>query len=150
MITVCLRYRSTTLKGLVREVNRGKFTRTYEVNPMSVENMAKIITDRFPWCPIRIFGEQSRIVSKIGTMIGSLGGNQLLMPYEVNDQGGEVIILGDMIEYVLLTTLELGMAVIETLHSVTEEPALKNIKTFLREKMTGTEIIFYESGAYLY
>jgi putative NIF3 family GTP cyclohydrolase 1 type 2 len=139
-----------TSLGFTRVVGQGMFTRTYLVNKVSLRELASHIEQKFPGCPVRIFGNPEKSVTRVSTMIGGFGGNQPLMPFEIKNQRGEVIILGDMTEKVLLNALESGIDVIETLHSITEEPALKKITEWLSERFPSCSFRFYASGAYLY
>ena len=55
-----------------------------------------------------------------------------------------------MIEYGLLNALELGLGVVETLHSVSEEPAMREMAALLAERFPEESVKYLPSGAHTY
>ena len=80
-------------------------------------------------------------------LIGGFGGNQFSIPEEVHRLGAEAVVAGDLVEYVTLHALELGLGVVEALHSATENPALRRLAELLRERFPGVPVRYLESGA---
>jgi putative NIF3 family GTP cyclohydrolase 1 type 2 len=72
------------------------------------------------------------------------------MPQVAAELGAEAIIIGALDEYIVINALELGMPVIETLHSVSEIPALKRQAEVLAEKLAELKVVYIPSGAVPY
>jgi putative NIF3 family GTP cyclohydrolase 1 type 2 len=96
---------------------------------------------------VRFFGDPEREVRRIAPLIGGFGGNQFSIPEEVHRLGAEAIVAGDLVEYVTLHALELGLGVVETLHSATENPALQRLAELLGARFHGVPVRYIESGA---
>jgi putative NIF3 family GTP cyclohydrolase 1 type 2 len=133
--------------GLEREVARGRFTRVFEVPPVALAVLAGEVKARLALPAVRFFGDPEREIRKIAPLIGGFGGNQFSMPEEVQRLGAEAIVTGDLVEYVTLHALELGLGVIETLHSATENPALRRLAALLGERFPEVPVRYIESGA---
>jgi putative NIF3 family GTP cyclohydrolase 1 type 2 len=133
--------------GLEREVARGRFTRVFEVPPVRLAALAGQVKARLGLPAVRFFGDPAREVRRVAPLIGGFGGNQFSIPEEVHRLGAEAVVAGDLVEYVTLHALELGLAVVETLHSATENPALRRLTELLRTRFPGVPVRYIESGA---
>ena len=111
--------------GFVKEVARSRFGRVYEINPVSLEEFAETIRRRLDDLVVRFVGDPEVVITKVAPLVGGFGGNQFNMPEEASSMGAEAMILGDMVEYIAIHARELGLAVIETLHSATENPVFR-------------------------
>jgi len=136
--------------GLSREIGRGAYTRTYAIEATTLGDLADYVAARLPECPLRTFGNPDRTVRAVGIMVGGFGGNQPNMPEAVLSQGADVVVVGDMSEYTLLNALEGGMAVIETLHSVSEEPAMRSMARLVAGRFPNIRVEYIPSGAHTY
>ena len=85
-----------------------KFTRVYEIVPTSLKQLAEEVGQNLN-CVTRYFGDGEKTIAKVSPLIGGFGGNQVNMPEMVWRMGTEAIILGDMIEYIAINALELGL-----------------------------------------
>ena len=133
--------------GLEREVARGRFTRVFEVPPVTLAGLAARVKARLGLPAVRFFGDPAREVRRVAPLIGGFGGNQLSIPEEVHRLGAEAVVAGDLVEYVTLHALELGLGVVEALHSATENPALRRLAELLRERFPEVPVRYLESGA---
>jgi putative NIF3 family GTP cyclohydrolase 1 type 2 len=133
--------------GLEREVARGRFTRVFEVPPVALAALAARVKAQLGLPAVRFFGDPGREIRRIAPLIGGFGGNQFSIPEEVHRLGAEAVVAGDLVEYVTLHALELGLGVVETLHSVTENPALQRLAELLGARFPGVPVRFLESGA---
>jgi hypothetical protein len=61
--------------------------------------------------------------------------------------GAEAVVTGELTEYINLHALELGLGVIETLHSVTEKPAVRRLASMLQAHFPDLAVHYIESGA---
>lgn len=84
-------------------------------------------------------------------MIGGFGENQLHMPQAARVMGAEAIIIGEMSEFIVIACLEMGLPVIETLHSASESPAIRRQAAMLSEHLgkqfPGIPVTYIPSGA---
>jgi putative NIF3 family GTP cyclohydrolase 1 type 2 len=103
---------------------------------------------QFPYC--RIFGDPSKRVSRFAFLIGGFGENQLHMPQAAREMGAEAIIIGEMSEFIVIACLEMGMPVIESLHSASEIPAIKRQAAILGERLPGIPVKYVPSGAMVF
>jgi putative NIF3 family GTP cyclohydrolase 1 type 2 len=99
-----------------------------------------------PWKP-RVFGDPGRRVETFAWLIGGFGGNQLNMPQAAAELGAQCLIIGEMIEWFTIHALELGLSVIETLHSRSEIPALREQARLLAAAFPQTPVHYVDSGA---
>ena len=61
--------------------------------------------------------------------------------------GAEAIIIGEMSEFIVIACLEMGLPVIETLHSVSEIPGIKRQAVLLAERLPDLPVKYVPSGA---
>jgi len=94
----------------------------------------------------RLFGDPRRMIERVGLAIGGFGGNQLHMPYHLAEMGAETIITGDLVEEFAIVAAELGLGVIGTLHSWTEEFAVAGQARLLREHFAGLRVMHWRTG----
>ncbi len=135
--------------GELRVVGRQKFFKVHELP------MAMLTTDLaeyarrglgLGWSP-RIFGRRDALIQRFAFLIGGFGGNQHQMPQAARDLGAQALIVGEMWEFIAIAALEMGLPVIETLHSRSEEPAIRRQAALLAAGLPGTPVHFIASGA---
>jgi putative NIF3 family GTP cyclohydrolase 1 type 2 len=95
----------------------------------------------------RLFGDPERLVERFAFLIGGFGENQLHMPQAARDLGAEAVILGEMSEFIVIACLEMDLPVIETLHSVSEIPAIRRQAALLQERLPDVPVRYVASGA---
>lgn len=95
----------------------------------------------------RLFGNPDKAIRRFAFLIGGFGENQFHMPQAARDLGAEAIIIGEMSEFVVIACLEMGLPVIETLHSVSESPAIRRQAALLAARLPGLPVRFIPSGA---
>ncbi len=95
----------------------------------------------------RVFGDVGKQVRRFAFLIGGFGENQLHMPQAARDLGADALIIGEMSEFIVIAALEMGMPVIETLHSVSESPAIRRQAALLAERMPQIPVRYIPSGA---
>lgn len=94
----------------------------------------------------RLFGDADKQIERFAFLIGGFGENQYHMPQAARDMGAEAIIIGEMSEFIVIACLEMGLPVIETLHSVSEMPAIRRQAEMVRERVD-VPVHFVASGA---
>ena len=61
--------------------------------------------------------------------------------------GAEAIIIGEMSEFIVIACLEMGLPVIESLHSMSEIPGIRNQAKLLKERLHPLPVEYVPSGA---
>ena len=136
------------LEGL-KEIARQKFFAVQELpNPITVTDLKHAVESgwRYPDC--RVFGDADKEVRRFAVLIGGFGENQVHMPQAAIEMGAEAIIIGEMSEGILLASLEMGVPVIESLHSISETPGVKRQAALVAERFPNLPVTFIPSGAH--
>lgn len=135
------------IEGLTT-VARQKFFSVSELPaPMTVAGLQAVAEAGLGFTPTRLFGDDSKIVRRFAFLIGGFGENQWHMPQAARDLGAEALIIGEMSEFIVMAALEMGMPVIETLHSVSESPAIRRQAEMLAARFPELPVRYVPSGA---
>ena len=114
---------------------------------MSVEALSQFVRDGLDYHSCRIFGDAGKQIRKFAFLIGGFGENQWHMPQAARDMGAEAIIIGEMSEFIVIACLEMGLPVIESLHSASEIPAIKRQVEMLSQQFPDLPVHYIPSGA---
>ncbi len=63
------------------------------------------------------------------------------------EMGAEAVIIGEMSEFIVISCLEMGLPVIESLHSISEIPAIRRQAEMLSERLPEVRVEYIPSGA---
>lgn len=139
--------RSLGIDGLRTKARQKYFSVQELPQEMSVKALCEYVERglEFPHC--RIFGDAEKRVRTFSFLIGGFGENQWHMPQAAHEMGAEVIIIGEMSEFILTACLEMEMPVIESLHSLSEIPAIKRQAEILSERFPDLPVHYIPSGA---
>jgi putative NIF3 family GTP cyclohydrolase 1 type 2 len=138
------------LPGL-RTVAREKFFSVVEMpEPIEISNLARLVSEGLGFPGVRTYGDARKCVRRFSFLIGGFGENQFHMPQAAHALGAEAIVMGEMTEPIVLAALDMGMPVIESLHSVSEIPALRRQAELLGERLPGMHVEYVPSGAAAY
>jgi putative NIF3 family GTP cyclohydrolase 1 type 2 len=125
-----------------------KFFRVHELpKPIGVEDFKNEIENALGYHDCKIYGNSAKRVKKFIFYIGGFGVNQFKLGEIAKKHGVDAVILGEKKELVMLAALDLGISVIETLHSVSEIPAIRRQAEMLSEKLKGLRVVYIPSGA---
>ncbi len=131
----------------LHEVARQRFFSVSELpEAWTVSALHALAAERLGFNGCRLFGDGTKRVRRFAFLIGGFGENQLHMPQAARDLGAEALIIGEMSEFILIAALEMGLPVIETLHSVSESPAIRRQAALLAEQLPGMPVRFVPSG----
>ena len=114
---------------------------------MSVEALSECVQDGLQFKACRIFGDGSKRIRRFTFLIGGFGENQLHMPQVARDLGAEAIIIGEMSEFIVIACLEMGLPVIESLHSASEIPAIRRQAAMMSKRFPDLPVHYIPSGA---
>lgn len=135
------------IEGL-RTKARQRFFSVQELpREMSVDALAEHVGDGLRFDSCRIFGDAKKRIRNFAFLIGGFGENQLHMPQAARDMGAEAVIIGEMSEFIVMACLEMGMPVIESLHSASEIPAIKRQAAMLSYMLPNLPVHYIPSGA---
>lgn len=118
--------------------------------PLTVADLRRRVESGLGYAGCRIFGDADKEVRRFSFLIGGFGENQHHMPQVARDLGAEAVILGEMSEFIVISCLEMGLPVIETLHSVSEIPAIRRQAKLLAERLPDLRVEYVPSGAMAY
>jgi putative NIF3 family GTP cyclohydrolase 1 type 2 len=125
-----------------------KFFRVHRLpQAMSVRDLAEVARRGHDVPLVHVFGDPDRSVRQMAVLIGGFGGNQIHMPQAAVELGAEVVILGEMIEFIVIAALECGVPVIVTLHSRSEIPAIRRQAELLQAALPQARVQYVDSGA---
>lgn len=131
--------------GFEKVAAKGRFCRVYEIEPLSVRELALEVKRRLGLRHVRVAGDASKVVSKVGTAVGGLG-QILVFPEELYHLGAEAAVFGEMLDYTMRCAIELDMPVIETSHVATENFGVLGMVEFLRRRLPGVKVVFLDPG----
>lgn len=139
--------RALGIEGLQTVARQQFFTVQQAPRAMTVEALGERVRAglHFPSC--RIFGDRNKSIQRFAFLIGGFGENQWHMPQAARDLGAEALILGEMSEFIVISCLEMGLPVIESLHSASEIPAIKRQAALLAARFPDLPIHYVPSGA---
>ena len=139
--------RALGIDGL-ETVARQKFFSVQRLpDPMTAQALYERVRTGLGFAPCRLFGDADKQIGTFAFLIGGFGENQYHMPQAARDLGAEAIIIGEMSEFIVIACLEMGLPVIESLHSVSEMPAIKRQAEMMGERLTDLTVHYVPSGA---
>ena len=135
------------IEGLHTEARQKFFSVRQLPQEISVKALSERVQDGLHFHSCRIFGDGKKRIRKFAFLIGGFGENQWHMPQAARDLGAEAIIIGEMSEFIVIACLEMGLPVIESLHSASEIPAIKRQASMLSKRFPDLPVHYIPSGA---
>ena len=130
--------------GLPEPSVRERFYRVYDIDPVSVAELAAQAQDHLQLPSVRVVGDLERQVRRVGLPWGGLG-----LSYNAGFQemlfgyGVDVLIAGEADDYAMHAALDAGTPLIETGHAASEDPGLRHFAQVLDEYLPGVAVGFY-------
>ena len=135
------------IEGL-EEVKREQFFSIQQLpDAMTANKLMQHAEQGLGYSQCRLFGDGDKPIRRFAFLIGGFGKNEFQMPQVARGLGAEAIILGEMWEFIVIACLEMGLPVIETLHSISEIPALMRQAEMLAERLPDCTVHYIPSGA---
>ena len=129
-------------------VSRRKFFSVHQLPaPMTVQRLMRHVGTALSYDGCRVFGDKDKPIQRFAFLVGGFGENQHHMAQIAMEMGAEAIIIGEMSEFIVVACLEMGLPVIETLHSVSEIPGIKNQVKVLAQRLPELRVQYVPSGA---
>ncbi len=132
----------------LRTVARQKFFSVHELpHEITVSDLSDRVREGLSFQSCRIFGDRGKRIRRMAFLIGGFGENQWHMPQAARDMGAEAIIIGEMSEFIVIACLEMGLPVIESLHSASEIPAIRRQAAIMSNWFPDLPVHYVPSGA---
>tara|TARA_B100000029_G_scaffold508292_1_gene594827 strand:+ start:530 stop:1330 length:801 start_codon:yes stop_codon:yes gene_type:complete len=129
-------------------VARQKFFAVVELpDPMTINDLNQRVQQGLRFSGCRLFGDGDKQIRRFAILIGGFGENQFNMPQAAMEMGAEAVIIGEMSEFIVIACLEMGLPVIESLHSISEIPAIRRQAEILSERLPDVRVEYIPSGA---
>ncbi|NQT58269.1 MAG: Nif3-like dinuclear metal center hexameric protein [Bacteroidetes bacterium] len=131
----------------LKTISRQKFFSVMELpKTMTIQELQKHVETGLGYGGCRLFGNKNKQIDRFAFLIGGFGENQLHMPQTAMELGAEAIIIGEMSEFIVLASLDMGLPVIESLHSVSEIPGIKRQAAILTDQFPELPVKYVPSG----
>jgi putative NIF3 family GTP cyclohydrolase 1 type 2 len=141
---------SLGIEGLT-VVSKQKFFAVVELPaPLTVHELKQRAEKGLGFTGCRLFGDGDKSIRRFSFLIGGFGENQFNMPQAAMEMGAEAVIIGEMSEFIVIACLEMGLPVIESLHSISEIPAIRRQAELLSERLPDIRVEYIPSGATAY
>ncbi len=133
--------------GLPSPAVREGYHRVYDIAPTRVDVLAEQIKARLALPSLRLVGDATRVVRRVGLPWGGLGLSynaafiEGLLRYHV-----DVLIAGESDEYALWAARDADVPLIETAHAVSEEPGLRRFAEMLGAFVAPIPVVFHALG----
>ena len=138
---------SLEIEGLT-VVAKQKFFAVVELpESMTVHALKQRVQQGLEFSGCRLFGDGDQQIRRFSILIGGFGENQFNMPQAAMEMGAEAVIVGEMSEFIVIACLEMGLPVIESLHSISEIPAIRRQAEILSESLPNARVEYIPSGA---
>ena len=130
--------------GLPEPVVREGYIRIFEVEPLSVRQLAEQVKQRTGLPYVRVTGDLDQIVHRIGAPWGGLGLSlntsfmQAVLAHEP-----DVFVAGETDDYGMRFALDAGVPMIETSHATSENPGLEHFAAELQREFPTITVVFY-------
>lgn len=132
------------LLGLPEPVVKEGYTRVYEIQPVTVRDLAEQVRTRTALPCVRVSGDLDATISRVGLPWGGLGLSlntsflQNLLTYNPH-----VLIAGETDDYGMRFVLDSGVSIIETSHATSENPGLERFARDLKHQFPDLRVLFY-------
>ncbi len=129
--------------GLPEPVVREGYFRVYDIEPVTVRELAARVKERVEMRWLRVSGDLDRTVRRVGAPWGGLG-----LSVNVSFINGllaydpDVLVAGECDEYAFRFTQDADIPMIETGHSVSENPGLARFATILQAQFADVPVVY--------
>ena len=130
--------------GLPAPSVREGYYRIYDIEPVTVGELARDVKERVGQPHLRVSGALGKVVRRVGAPWGGLGLSLNVGFIEaLLDHGPDVLIAGECDEYAFRYTEDAGVPMIETGHSISENPGLERLAQVLQDQFPQVPVVFH-------
>lgn len=142
----CIHEAFVKLLGLGEAVVDDGFVSLFEIEPVTVRDLAEDVKRRTGMPAVRVTADLDREVSRVGLPWGGTGLSvNAGFINQVIEHGPDVLIAGESDEYAMRMIRDCGVELIETGHAVSEEPGLEEFAAYLGEHFADLRVVFQPS-----
>lgn len=122
------------------------FVRICQIPPVAVRTLARQVRDALSLDAVRVCGDLDQVVGRIGFPWGGLGLslNDSFLNTLI-DLGCEALVAGEMDEYAMRLVGDCGVPMIETSHSVSENPGIRHFADRFQAEFPGLKVVYFEN-----
>jgi len=124
---------------------RHPFCTTYNIEAMSLADLAMHAKRRLGLPLVRVAGDTAMTVRKVTVHYGGLAQRWLAVD-EAVIAGADAIICGEALDYTLRAAIDAGIGFIETSHVYSENPGMRNFARLLAERIPEMPVRFINAG----
>lgn len=106
----------------------------YVIEPVTVQQMLDRARQALGLGPVRVIGDLDRTVSRIAICQGGFG-QMFTFPELAAEQGADLALFGEMLDYTIRYCVEVELAAIELGHCQSEHPGMVGMAEMLRERL---------------
>jgi len=137
--------RAAGLRG--SDIREEGLARILTIPEVPLAELAAQIRDNLGLRRLRVVGDLSRLITKVGVAVGGIGLSFNIAFWEtLLRHGAQVVLTGETDEYAMRYALDNDIGVIETTHPASENPGLRRFCDILRERFPEVAIEFYDCG----
>ena len=132
--------------GLSEPLECGNVWSLHTEDPIALRDLAAKVAGGVGMDHLRVTGDPDRVLTRVGTMVGGLMQDRHIKSWEVYlmEHRVEVIIGGETNDFAQRFAVDSGIALIETCHSVSEEPGLEDLAADFRSQFCHAQILFHK------
>lgn len=131
--------------GWTDEIASDGCHKVYGLKPAALAETAREIRSRMGLTGLRAYGDPARTLSRFALGVGAWG--QLDDVRAVLDLGAECLVTGETCEWQAVSyARDAGLAMITVGHRASENPGLRNLANYLRERLEGIPVVFLEGA----
>lgn len=131
--------------GFGQPLHRSRFVGIYTVEPQTLAQLADQAKARLGVPLVRVAGDLSRMVEKVGVAYGGLAQTFGYLDEHVIN-GADAVIVGEATDYSLRAAIDAGVGFIETSHVGSENPGMKTFARLLQERLPDVPVRFIDAG----
>ena len=130
--------------GFPRPIIKEGFYRIFKIEPIKVKDLAKKVKKAMRLNSMRVTGDLDKKVSKIGLPWGGLGLSiNAAFISQMLEYGVDALIAGETDEYSMFAVADSNVALIETSHTISENPGLSHFAEMLKKRFPKLKVIFF-------
>ena len=131
--------------GLPEPVVSEGYIRIYDIPPTTVRELAADVKERVGLPLVRVVGDPQSTVKRVGAPWGGLGLSVNVSFIEsLLQHDPDVLIAGETDDYAMRYVLDAGLAMIETSHSASENPGLRQFADRLAKDFPQMKVVYYD------
>ncbi|MGD9497109.1 MAG: Nif3-like dinuclear metal center hexameric protein [Armatimonadota bacterium] len=131
--------------GFTEHAHRGDYCCTYEIDAVTLAELADHAKLALGVPQVRVAGDPARPVSRVTVMYGGLAQTWQAVDEAVIAQA-DAIICGEALDYTFRAAVDAGVGLIETAHSSSENPGMRQFARLLSRQLADLPVRFIDAG----